>query len=135
MQVVSGLPMALLFVGRARSAGAGEGPFYAWMTEMFWLVWLVLPVVYLGGFLSGLLPAALARHAFVAGRRRGAGGDGGHGVSGLAVAHRRSAVDFRRLAAGAGGRFDARWRATRVGLQRGENTRFQLSRRRREDLR
>ncbi len=27
------------------------------MTDMAWLVWTVLPVVYLGAFLTGLLPA------------------------------------------------------------------------------
>ena len=41
----------------AGSAGTHASPFRWWMTAPTWHVWLSLPIVYLGAFLSGLLPA------------------------------------------------------------------------------
>jgi hypothetical protein len=66
--------LILLYAWWAATPGHVAGPFFWSMTESAWQRWLVLPVVYLGAFLSGIRPgkwfgsrlAPLAASMFVA---------------------------------------------------------------------
>ena len=66
--------LILLYAWWAATPGHVTGPFFWSMTEPAWQRWLVLPIVYLGAFLSGIRPgrwsgcaaAPLAASMFVA---------------------------------------------------------------------
>lgn len=53
--LVAGLPLAIYTLWAA-TPGTHASPFYWSMTVWAWLVWIRLPVIYLGAFLSGLRP-------------------------------------------------------------------------------
>lgn len=48
----------ILYAWWASIPGHDPSPFEWWMTEQAWRLWLLMPLVYLGAFLSGLRPAS-----------------------------------------------------------------------------